>query len=333
MRLRRRHAGHRGALFREYGLCCDRQGLAPRERLGSRIFRNRVSGRFPNVKAHGVRACRGIGLVAAGPGEIQSGGRNGPAPADAVGAGMAVPGGHNSSPVALPESEPPNFEEVPGSISHVGDSWETGSLTSPSPPTGERDLATRFCLCEECPGTSTPTQLATANRSGGTRSACIAGSATRPPRRTSRGNSSGRRPKPGRPGSSSGGNAARRHPDRPPAGPGRGPVCRGRSPTGGGSPGAIDPELSAEVARHKDEIIAALSLAAETHRDCRDTHSGPAACGGTGFVLGAVIRDTPAEWRRAIHCPVCCPPVQRGGKGARHEKPLLDGRSQERAGR
>ncbi len=41
--------------------------------------------------------------------------------------------------------------------------------------------------------------------------------------------------------------------------------------------------------------------------DCRPTHPGTYACNGTAYRVGQVIEDTPALWRRAIHCPVCCP--------------------------
>ena len=71
--------------------------------------------------------------------------------------------------------------------------------------------------------------------------------------------------------------------------------------------GVLTPAVLAELRAAKPGIVALLSAPVAACLDCRDTHHGPTACEGRGFWLGAVIEDTPAVWRRAIHCPVCCP--------------------------
>lgn len=71
--------------------------------------------------------------------------------------------------------------------------------------------------------------------------------------------------------------------------------------------GAISPRLAQEIADNRDGIIAALTARPTTCYDCRTTHPDVYACDGKGFLIGDVIEDTPVLWRRAIHCPVCCP--------------------------
>ena len=70
----------------------------------------------------------------------------------------------------------------------------------------------------------------------------------------------------------------------------------------------ITPSISPFVSPYeRNERNEETPIEAGTCLDCRSTHPGPTACDGLPFHLGAVIEDTPAVWRRAIHCPRCCP--------------------------
>lgn len=70
-------------------------------------------------------------------------------------------------------------------------------------------------------------------------------------------------------------------------------------------------EISPASVTH-NSFISSISYSYDqrsTCLDCRLTHPGTHACEGQPFVVGAVIIDTPAHWKRAIHCPVCCPEI------------------------
>ncbi len=80
--------------------------------------------------------------------------------------------------------------------------------------------------------------------------------------------------------------------------------------------GELPAQLLEAVRAAKRELLAALTSDTPAYcYDCRPSHPGIKACNGRGFLVGAVIIDTPAHWKRATHCPVCCPGIAttRGG--------------------